>query len=63
MLVPNLTEQVLDRFAELAKTSEWSDSAIIQSITAGVRANPSMGRQKILEIATAAAEGIDGSVA
>ena len=60
MPVPNLTAQVLDRFAELARASGQADQEVVDRITGAVRANPALGRHQILEIAKAAMEGANG---
>ena len=61
MTTMNLTAKVLDKFVETAKAAEAANQPVVDAITGGIRANPSMTRQEILALATRAVEGANGT--
>ena len=56
----NLTAQVLDKFVQVAKSAEATDQPVVDAITSGIRANPSLNRQQILALASQAIEAANG---
>lgn len=59
----NLTTQVLDKFVQIAKSPEAIDQPVVDTITKGIRANPSVNRQEILALTLQAIEAANGPTA